>query len=380
MNRISSRCLQTGTKNSFQTLPLLKLPTTKDEEKAFSLQLRHTCHTVGFFYIENHNVAAETYKNALASSQKFFDLPLDAKLSIDYRNSPSFRGYMDLGCENTAGKVDRREQIEFGVESESPGGPTASNSKGYFTQNLDGKDPIWKRLIGPNQWPNHHVPSLQPHITRYMTEMEMLSRRLMCYLALSLDLPRHYFDDTFQHSPNVQFKICRYPPFDKDEDDKFGVGAHTDSGYLSLLFQDDVGGLQVQNGDGDWIDAPPIDGTIVVNLGEMIQLITGGYYLATPHRVKNITYMDGQGGSRGRFSMPYFWNPRLDYIVSKINPLPSSLSWERPKPKKLDSTDSHGTAGNILFTCYGKNAFKSLARSHPDVMRRHHKDLLSITS
>merc|ERR1712029_1321569 len=104
----------------------------------------------------------------------------------------------------------------------------------------------------------------------------------------------------------------------------------------------------------------------------MIQIATSGYYLATPHRVKNVK---SSQSSQGRYSMPYFWNPRLDFQVSRIN-LPSSLIWERPKPESVDTTDSHGEAGNILFSCYGENAFKSLARSHPEVMERHHKDIL----
>lgn len=370
MNRISPRNIRKA-KKSFQALPLLTLPSTVDEEKDFATKLRHACHTTGFFYIENHNISRETYQNALNSSKKFFDLPLDEKMAIDYRKSPAFRGYMNLGCENTAGKTDQREQIEFGIE-----GSVVKNESQNTT--LNQKNEVWKRLIGPNQWPNDSVPSLKPHLTKYMMEMEVLSRRLMELIALSLDLPRNYFDDTFRDSPNVQFKICHYPSLQKKDDkgDQFGVGCHTDSGYLSLLLQDDVGGLQVQNGDGDWIDAPPLDGTIVVNLGEMIQLVTSGYYLATPHRVKNVYISNGNSNTRGRYSMPYFWNPRLDYIVSKIDPLPNSLDWDRPKPMSLDRTDSHGNAGNVLFSCYGENAFKSLARSHPDVMKRHHMDLL----
>jgi len=109
-----SRC-----SSSFQHLPVLSLPPTNaspDQEATFSTQLRHACHNIGFFYLSNHGVRNETYVDALSSSQQFFRLPMAQKMNIDYRNSPAFRGYMDLGCENTAGKPDRREQIEFGVE------------------------------------------------------------------------------------------------------------------------------------------------------------------------------------------------------------------------------------------------------------------------
>ena len=121
-------------------------------------------------------------------------------------------------------------------------------------------------------------------------------------------------------------------------------GEHTDSGYLSLLLQDDTGGLEVRNGDGAWIPAPPVNGAFVVNLGEMLQLHTGGYYLATPHRVIMASGdgdgdgSDAAGGSGGaerqaRISVPYFWNPRLDHVVSQTpTPLPATLPWSRPKP------------------------------------------------
>ena len=287
---------------------------------------------------------------------------------------------MAQGLENTAGRPDRQEQIEFGVD------PSTSEISAVASRTTSTIRPYYKRLVAhPNQWPDQHVPTLRPHVQQFMKEMDVLSRRLMKYLALSLDLPTNYFDDTFGDCPNVQLKICHYPAVtsthnnngdggnDDDTRAMFGVGPHTDSGYLSLLLQDDVGGLQVQNGKGKWIDAPPIDGTIVVNLGEMIQLATQGYFLATPHRVLNVERQQEDGG---RFSMPYFWNPRLDFCVECIE-LPKSLVWERPKPSadSIESTDSYD-GGNKLHACYGENAFKSLARSHPQVMERHHLDLI----
>lgn len=381
------RMTTTTTSSSFQTLPILHLPCEKTssetEKDDFISQLRHSCHNIGFFYIKNHGVKEETYLNSLKYCKDFFDLPLEKKMNIDYRESPAFRGYMNLGCENTAGRPDRREQIEFGPEEKER--EEKENS------------PYWMRLVGPNQWPDNHIPQLRVHVSNYMAEMEILSRKLMKYLALSLDLSDTYFDETFGNNPNVQFKICRYPPVDFEENEHgFGVGAHTDSGYLSLLLQDGVGGLQVQNGKGEWIDAPPIENTIVVNLGEMIEVATCGYFKATPHRVLNMTNSsslttnnndNAKGGGRGRFSMPYFWNPSLDYTVKRID-LPETLLWEREKKPVSSAVSTQqtedscydgsgsGRKNNILHLSYGENAFKSLSRSHPEVMKRHHTDLL----
>jgi len=334
-------------------LPVLAFPNkdaTTDERTTFARSLVRTAHEIGFFYLavdDDDGVRARV----LESTLEFFALPLEEKLESDYRQSPAFRGYMRDGVENTAGNPDRREQIEFGVEAHA--------------RELDSTSEFYERLIGPNVWPPN-PKTLRRDVEAFLAHMDFVSREVMKYLAIGLELDAQYFDATFGDSPNVQMKICKYPPTSHEE---FGVGAHTDSGYLSLLLQDDVGGLQVKISD-EWIDAPPIPGTLVVNLGEMLQLATSGYLLATPHRVKNCS-------DQARYSVPYFFNPRLDFSVSPIDLAPG-LVWRRPRPsiEAVRATDSHGVAANSLISCYGANAFKSLARSHPDVMKRHHSDLI----
>jgi isopenicillin N synthase-like dioxygenase len=201
--------------------------------------------------------------------------------------------------------------VEFGVEADAPDA-TALASPDV---------PPYRRLVGPNQWPDPATaPGFKPAVVDFLNSMEELSMRIMELLAISLDLSGDYFQPSFGEDPNVQMKMARYPPAPASSEDRdsgdassnagegvgcFGVGAHTDSGYLSILLQDDVGGLQVQNGDGDWIDAPPLPGCMVVNLGEMLQLCTRGYYLATPHRVVSRPCST----RRDRISVPYFWNP-----------------------------------------------------------------------
>lgn len=333
-------------------LPVVELPSedaSEVDKLEFARTLAQTSHEIGFFYLAVPDVGGVRAR-ALARAREFFALPLDEKLESDYAQSPAFRGYMRDGVENTAGKPDRREQIEFGVEG--------------VARALDSESALYERLVGPNVWPRR-PEALRADIETFLEHMDTVSRKVMSYLAIGLKLEERYFDDTFGDEPNVQLKICKYPPTTESE---FGVGEHTDSGYLSLLLQDDVGGLQVKIGDG-WIDAPMIPGTLVVNLGEMLQLATSGYLLATPHRVKNCS-------DRARYSVPYFFNPKLDFSVSAID-LDPSLVWRRPKPsvEAVRATDSHGVSANALIPCYGENAFKSLARSHPEVMKRHHSDL-----
>lgn len=253
--------------STFSSLPVLHLPDkdcTPEEETAFCCRLRDICHTVGFFYVINHGIDASTTADAMNSSRAFFALPHDVKQGIANINSPAFRGYVRLGAENTAGRPDWREQIEMGVEADAPRGGVGGH--------------IYDVLVGPNQWPDEtQCPGFKTSMTSFLDDMATLSARLMELLAVSLDMPRDYFEDDFRGRPNVQAKIALCPPAPEgSRDPSFGVGAHTDSGYLSLLLQDDVGGLQVQNGDGTWVDADPVDGAIVVNLGEMMQLKTRG--------------------------------------------------------------------------------------------------------
>ena len=366
-------------------------------EAAFAAELREVCHTVGFFYVAGIDafVSPTTRRDALAAATRFFAMPQEKKDAMDYRNSPAFRGYVRLGAENTAGLPDLREQVEFGVEAETH--PKATDA------------PPYARLRGPNQWPNEiDCPRFRENASRFSDEARALSTRLTRLLALSLDLPADAFDGVFGDAPNVQMKIARYPPRrtaserrqgltdanananenENDDAAAFGVGAHTDSGFLSLLLQDDVGGLQVMNGAGEWVDAPPVENTLVVNLGEMLQLATRGYYLATPHRVLPPNAASGapaaENGTRARLSVPYFWNPRLEYVCEPMD-LPPSVRWTRDRAPTAafaarsangDENENETEKKNVLLEAYGANALKSLARSHPEVMARHHPKLI----
>jgi len=304
---------------------------------------------------------------------------------------------MKLGVENTAGIPDFREQIEFGPEEDVDTG-------GFGDCHVY---PPYRRLKGPNQWPPETcLPSFRPIVMEFMKQMGSLSMHLMQALALSLGLDQGYFDADFKCSPHYQLKVARYPPkLQTDSEgavEVFGVGPHSDTGFLSLLLQDQVGGLQAQNVNGDWIDVPPKSGTFVVNLGEMLQLATNGYYLATVHRVLSLP------GTASRYSVPFFFNPQLDAEIKSMdlvhlistgldNEIPSHeiesryelfrgeqkrvCEGERSSPGRKNGfvikggESTHG-GKNKLHSLFGTNAFKSFARSHPEVVRRHHPDLV----
>ena len=165
-------------------------------------------------------------------------------------------------------------------------------------------------------------------------------------------------------APHWVVKLISYPPVPNREDQ--GVGPHTDTNFLTLVLQDEVGGLQAYS-QGEWMDVPTEygSGVLVCNLGEQAQILSRGYLLATPHRVVANTT------TRTRTSVPYFYNPVLS---STMEPLPEektrSLVWERPQ-----DYEQWKRSNNAMLTSVGENTFKSLARSHPEVFQRHHPDL-----
>lgn len=341
-----------------RTLPLLDMPddfdvaSNRESRDAFAKDLRRACSEFGFFYLKPPKSLFGEAENReiFEAAKSFFALSMEEKMKMDYANSPQFRGYVSLGLENTKGKVDAREQVEFGVNS----APKRREDMTHF----------YERLIGKNQYPSLEF---EETMEKFIDRMDQISRRLTKYLALSLELDETYFDHMFAEQPNMQMKICKYPPPSAIEvgESSFGVGPHTDTSFVSILLQDDVGGLQVEIEKDVWIDATPIDGYFVVNIGEMLQIMTGGYYKATPHRVLS---PPSSTENKARLSIPYFWNPRLDFVAKEDE--------EIAKKSQSEMTSDDNIGDNRIINVYGENAFKSLARSHPKVFNKHHPDLI----
>lgn len=291
------------------------------------------------------NDLSRLHEELMSSGREFFALPVMEKEKVGYQQSPEFRGYMRQGAENTAGAVDEREQLEFGREEARP---SIARAEGGM---------LHSRLRGPNQWPAE-PPSLKPLMLQWLQEMEALSRRLTQALSLSLGLEATALDHYFRE-PHVQAKLVHYPPPQDRGDGSLGVGAHCDSGFLTLLWQDASGGLEFLDAHGRWIPATPQAASLVCNLGEVVQLLSAGVYPATVHRVLRPKQ------AVGRLSLPYFWNPSLDAEIEALD-LQQPVANLRGRPPASE---------NKMMLSYGMNAFKSLARSHPKVFARHHPDL-----
>ncbi|MEU6069131.1 MULTISPECIES: isopenicillin N synthase family dioxygenase [Streptomyces] len=336
-----------ATTPSYDQLPIIDLSAADRGPQARALlhaQLHSAAHDVGFFQLVGHGVTrAET--DALVSAMRaFFALPAADRLALDNVNSPHFRGYTRTGDERTQGARDWRDQLDIGAER--PAHVPAPGEPAYW----------W--LQGPNQWPAA-LPELRTAALAWIDRLSGVAGRLLHELLAAIGAPADFYDPVFGESAHPHLKLVRYPG-SADDGTEQGVGAHKDYGFLTLLLQDTVGGLQVQREDGLFHDVPPLEGAFVVNLGELLEVATNGYLIATNHRVVS------PPGATERFSVPFFYNPRLD---ARVEPLPFPHATNAP-----GITDD---PANPLFAEYGYNELKGKLRAHPLVAERHHADLLS---
>ncbi|MGW5521873.1 isopenicillin N synthase family dioxygenase [Gordonia sp. NPDC003950] len=318
-------------------LPILDLADADTDPEGFRLALREATHVHGFFYLTGHGIPAEQMSAAVGVAREFFALDDAEKDEISQLDSPHFRGYSRLGGELTNGRVDWREQIDLG-----PDRPVIDNADGYWN------------LQGPNLWPTR--PSrFREVFGSWSDSLSEVGLRLLRQWSLSLGASEDHFDEAFAHAPATLLKVVRYPGTAEREQ---GVGAHKDSGVLTLLLVDPgSAGLQVETTGGEWIDVPPVRGAFIVNVGELLEVATGGYLRATRHRVR------APKPGTDRISIPFFLNPALDAVIPIID-LPPELA-ARSRGVEADPA-------NPIYATYGENAWKSRTRAHPDVAQRHH--------
>jgi isopenicillin N synthase-like dioxygenase len=287
-------------------------------------QIEAACRRTGFFYVAGHGVPADLRRRLDAASRRFFALPGPAKMEIAMaRGGRAWRGFFPVGAELTSGRPDLKEGVYFGTE-------------------LPPDDPrvrAGRPLHGPNLFPRQ-VPELRGLVLSYLDALAELAQVVLRGVALSLDLPADYFAAGYTADPTVLFRIFHYPPPPPDTDD-WGVGAHSDYGLLTLLAQDDNGGLQVATPEG-WIDAPPIPDTFVCNIGDMLDRLTGGWYRSTLHRVRNVS-------GRDRLSFPFFFDPDF---AAEVPPLPGRSRTTADGRSRWDGADPRaftGTYGEYLL-------------------------------
>jgi isopenicillin N synthase-like dioxygenase len=255
-----------------EPIPVLRLDTARRTDGAFDetflAGLRTALHEIGFLQLTGYGATPEQIGELTVAAARFFALPLEQRLRLDNRLSPHFRGYTRLGHEITAGRADAREQIDFAPEQ--------------VPVPRELLDAPYRLLEGPNQWPDDTVPELRPLVEQWAGLLSTIGLELTRAIAVALALPEDHFDQYFAGQPHWFGKLIHYVG-PADGTDLQGVGPHTDWNFLTLLLQDDTGGLQGRPAGADrWIDVPPIDGALIVNIGEMLEVATHGYLMATP--------------------------------------------------------------------------------------------------
>lgn len=305
-------------------------------------QIGLACEAFGFFYLVGHRIGAETLEALERESRAFFALPLDEKMRIPMTSGGrAWRGFFPTGGELTSGRPDMKEGIYFGTELPAD----------------DVRVRAGLPMHGANQWPKN-PPGLRAAVETYMAETTTAAAMLMQGVSMALGLEAEYFARHYTADPTVLFRIFNYPgdgPAGIDWKDAWGAGEHTDYGLLTLLAQDDQGGLQVKAGDG-WIDAPPIPGALVCNVGDMLERLTGGRFRSAPHRVLNTS-------GRDRLSFPLFFDPAFD---APMRPLPAvavgSDRIEADKAERWDQASVHTFEGN-----YGDYLLGKVGKVFPDL-------------
>ncbi len=245
----------------------------------------------GFFYVTGHGVPAETREAALSAAKAFFSQPEEVK--ADVAVNTRHRGHMAYGGAKmyTGAKADLKESFNWGLElaEEDPAVQSAPS------------------LMGPNQWPVEPA-NFRTSLYRYYEAVLACGADVLRAVAVGLNLPETFFADRYRY-PIARGSILHYPPQPPDlGETQFGVGAHTDYGCLTLLWQDSVGGLQVRNRAGEWIAAPPVEDSYVVNVGDLLARWSNDRLVSTPHRVVN-------SSGQERYSIAVFYDPDATAVV-----------------------------------------------------------------
>ena len=289
------------------SIPVIDLATALAPEskniQAVVHQLHQAATSSGFFYVKNHGIAKEIIERQFALAEEIFNLPLSTKLKYDQSLNASHLGFEQLAAQKSdySGKPDIKEGFYCGKNYPKDHPYVLAKYQGY----------------GINQWPSVEVPKMEQYCQEYIEQLSGLAQRIMQLLALSLSLDEHYFDECC-HDPMITLKMLCYPPHPVDADEySYGVGAHTDWGSITILAQDTCGGLEVCLPDGTWVAAPPIDGTFIVNLGDLIPRWSNDLFKSNPHRVRNL-FSKGQS----RYSIPFFFGPNY---MTPINALPGTV-------------------------------------------------------
>jgi len=315
------------------SLPIIDLSRLRDGPNArtrVAAELDAACSEFGFFYLVGHGVSHHRIDSLMSLARRFFAQPTEDKLAIHMsKGGRAWRGYFQLGEELTSGRPDGKEGIYFGTELEQSHPRVRAGVP----------------LHGRNLFPSES--GLREAVLTYMSDLTHLGHELMSLLASGLGLPQDFFLDHYTRDPTVLFRIFNYPRT-PDIERGWGVGEHTDYGFITLLKQDDVGGLQVRHGD-QWLEVPDVSDSFVCNVGDMLERLTRGRYVSALHRVRSSAVRD-------RISMALFFDPSFDAILAPIEGVGPKADAPHTQVRwdDLDPHTAHGNYGEYLLSKVGR--------------------------
>ena len=315
--------------NGIASVPIIDVSPLRDGTggAGVAAQVDAACRDTGFFYVVGHGIPLSVQARVDAAARDFFALDDEEKAAIAMANGGrAWRGWFPLGGELTSGRPDMKEGLYFGEEL-PPGDP--------------------RPLHGPNQFPARPA-ELRAAVLDYIGALTALGHLVLQAMAVGLGLDAGWFAEHLTARPTVLFRIFRYPPL-QSADDRWSVGEHTDYGLVTLLGQDASGGLEVRGPDG-WIAAPPVPDSFVVNLGDMLERMTGGRYRSTPHRVRNVYGVE-------RLSFPLFLDPGWDAEVRPVPGMEVDVTGAGDSADRWDGASVHdwsGTYGDYLLAKVGR--------------------------
>jgi isopenicillin N synthase-like dioxygenase len=263
---------------------------------AVAVQVRDASERIGFFYVAGHGVPQSLVDDAFAASREFHAMPLEDKLALKLN-------------QNNIGYLPVNESIQRASTVHKATRPNFNESF-FISHDRPAEHPDVKAgtpLRGANQWPAGHE-RMRAAMVRYFEAMEALGERTLPLLARALGMPEGYFAPFFSDEAHINLRFLHYPPQEIDDPEQFGQGPHTDNSFITFLAREDTPGLAVRLPSGEWLAPPLIEGTFLVNLGNVMKRWSNDRFLSTPHGVVN-------DSGRDRYSIAFFYSPNIHRTI-----------------------------------------------------------------
>jgi isopenicillin N synthase-like dioxygenase len=305
--------------------------------EAVAARVREASERVGFFYVAGHGVAPVVVDDAFAASREFHALPLEDKLALKLN-------------ENNIGYLPVNESMQRASTVHKATRPNFNES--FFISHERGPEHpdvvAGTSLRGSNQWPAGHA-GMRRAMLAYFKALEGVGERMLPVLARALDMPARFFDPFFADEAHINLRFLHYPPQETDDDEQFGQGPHTDNSFITFLAREEVPGLAVRLPSGEWLAPPVIEGTFLVNLGNVMKRWSNDRFRSTPHGVLNDSGCD-------RYSIAFFYSPNVRAVIEC---LPSCTSADNP------ARYPRAVYGDLVRAFYSANYFHQKGYAPP---------------